>query len=46
LRAKFDCEVAAGLLASGRVLSHVANAAAIIAAMNSAGINGAVIRCA
>jgi hypothetical protein len=38
LRAKFDCEVTAGFLESGRVLSHVANAAAIIVAIGTGGI--------
>ena len=38
MRAKFDCEVMAGLLESGRVLSHVANAAAIIAGIGGASI--------
>jgi hypothetical protein len=44
LRAKFDCEVTASFLESGRVLSHVSNAAAIIAGINGAGINGAGIK--
>lgn len=31
MRAGFDCEVTAGFLESGRTLSHVANAAAVMA---------------
>jgi hypothetical protein len=46
LRAKFDCEVTAGFLESGRVLCQVANAAAIISGINGAGFNGAAINCA
>lgn len=38
LRAGFDCEVTAGFLASGRTLSNVANAAAIVAAIAGGGI--------
>jgi hypothetical protein len=38
VRAGFDCEVTAGFLESGRTLSNVANAAAIIAAVSITGV--------
>ena len=38
LRAGFDCEVTAGFLESGRTLSNVANAAAIIAGISTSGV--------
>jgi hypothetical protein len=38
LRAGFDCEVTAGFLDSGRTLSNIANAAAIIAGLSTSGI--------
>ena len=38
MRAGFDCEVTAGFLESGRTLSNVANAAAIVAAVGAGGI--------
>ena len=38
LRAGFDCEVTAGFLESGRTLSNVGNAAAIVACIATSGI--------
>ena len=38
MRAGFDCEVTAGFLDSGRTLSNIANAAAIIAGLSTSGI--------